>query len=283
MNTSLLVYGGFGNVVGTDGQITVNSCSVEELTTDKCIANKDDYEAAYPVECLSTAHHLRKKMLASYLQGCIDVDSVQSCFCCSGGECPPGSCGLFDCDPDTELCNDTSVSAPAGKCANSFEDCDDPDYLADLHLARVQMPTDYDNWKESNGWSSLYLTIGVYIAILVVLAVLELRYQHEQQPSLLKPLTEARSPFGIYLVANVLIGVLIAAAAPPFGIMGMAYSMSPLYGGNSTLRANYPFIEDFGTTKGKAIAWFMVSLMALVFWLILFFQNRSLPASMTAA
>lgn len=189
----------------------------------------------------------------------------------------------FDCDPDTELCNDTSVSAPAGKCANSFEDCDDPDYLADLHLARVQMPTEYDNWKESNGWSSLYLTIGVYIKILVVLAVLELRYQHEQQPSLLKPLTEARSPFGIYLVANVLIGVLIAAAGPPFGIMGMAYSMSPLYGGDSTLRANYPFIEDFGTTKGKAIAWFMVSLMALVFWLILFFQNRSLPASMTAA
>ncbi len=266
----LLKYGGFGDIVNTDGTIGANSCP--DGDTD-CIATEAAYEAASPGECLSTSYHLRKKILVGYFRACQGVRAVAADPDAElVDQCPPMMEDYLDCDA-SGFCNYAPVDqANAEACLNSYIGCNDPYYLNDLAADAAQEHMCEEAvllWEQVNS-IPFYVTISVYAVMIGVVVALVIYARVKQKGKL------NLAPFKLdkvgFLIGFIILFLFMIAMGPPIGFMGAALNMAPFYGEDD----KRPFeAENFEPSAPIAISAFVVSVLLWLAWCVYYFvQTR---------
>jgi hypothetical protein len=281
---TLKSYAAYEDIIQVDGSIAPARCDPDDLINGTCYESKAEYEANVSAhECLNGAYMLRKKIMVDYVKACDKVaETTRTPDADFRDQCPPKVADFLDCDPKTNTCNYTAVDgANSASCSNSLEGCEDPAYLVDLSrddAMRFKCKEEYDQWKMMNKWPVI-ITVVVYLLLICIAAGLVWYGSSNQLVDPLPPIghgftwyTRINVPTWVFLLVLLLLVAAFSVVGPPFGLMGAAYSMGPLYNEESYPEASEDFDESEMQTQ--SIVYTVIASVLIFSWISLFINIR---------
>jgi hypothetical protein len=160
-----------------------------------CVETDSDLTKIYPNDCLDDAYQARKKVFSKLLRACNQVESTTVIPKPADGEpprllramCEPKVFDYMKCDAVTKKC---SYSAPAGAsqqtvaaCANSFDGCEDEEYLADRKVWEAYNANCEARWQATQNRDFWIMAISAVVYGLILLGIVGTAFQITRQPA----------------------------------------------------------------------------------------------------
>jgi len=158
-------------------------CGPESSEIEFCALSKDElYKNNNSSDCPDQGYQLKKGRFSEYLRACNLVLETSNVVKPSDGSpvplasmCPADVFTYLKCDRNSHQCTYTTTSkddAVKDACKNSFEHCQDPEYLQDKAVWTAYNEQCKAKWDSQNNWNLwMPLVSGVIMGLMLLVVV----------------------------------------------------------------------------------------------------------------